>query len=139
MHGKLVTQFEKGDVATPFEFRHINDEVALCQRYFQKTYNLTTTPGTATGVGCIVEEGATANANRPLLTWSYPTKMRDTPTGTFYSTNSGTAAKLYDANATTDNTATVLHVGETNIVLYNATTGVAGNQYEVQITVDAEL
>jgi hypothetical protein len=32
-------QFERGNVATPFEFRPISTELALCQRYFQ-TYSM---------------------------------------------------------------------------------------------------
>lgn len=32
-------QLEKGTVATPFEFRSIGQELALCQRYFERTYN----------------------------------------------------------------------------------------------------
>ncbi len=31
-----LVQLEKGTVATPFEFRSIGQELALCQRYFQK-------------------------------------------------------------------------------------------------------
>jgi hypothetical protein len=37
-------QLEKGTVATPFEFRPFATELALCQRYFEKSFDLTTTP-----------------------------------------------------------------------------------------------
>lgn len=40
-------QLEVGSVATPFEHRPIGVELALCQRYYQKSYDLTTNPGTA--------------------------------------------------------------------------------------------
>jgi hypothetical protein len=44
-------QLEKGTVATPFEVRPFAQELALCQRYFQKSYSIATAPGTATESG----------------------------------------------------------------------------------------
>jgi hypothetical protein len=44
-------QLEKGTVATGFEFRNYAQELALCQRYFQKSYSIATAPGTATESG----------------------------------------------------------------------------------------
>jgi hypothetical protein len=41
-------QLEKGTVATPFEFRSIGQELALCQRYYENNYP------TGTAVGSIV-------------------------------------------------------------------------------------
>ena len=49
----LVTgmQLETGSNATPFEYRLFANELRLCQRYFEKSYDLTTVPGTAFTVG----------------------------------------------------------------------------------------
>lgn len=38
-------QFEEGEEATPFEQRPIGLELMLCQRYFEKSYNLEQAPG----------------------------------------------------------------------------------------------
>lgn len=46
-------QFEVGSVATPFERRPYGTELALCQRYFEKSYLPETAVGTATRVGTI--------------------------------------------------------------------------------------
>ena len=46
-------QLEKGTVATPFEFRSFGQELLLCQRYFEKSYDTTTAVGTATRVGTV--------------------------------------------------------------------------------------
>jgi hypothetical protein len=41
-------QLEEGTVATPFEHRPIGTELALCQRYFEKSYDINTAPGNST-------------------------------------------------------------------------------------------
>lgn len=41
-------QLEAGPVATPFEHRPYGAELALCQRYYEKSYAIETPPGTAT-------------------------------------------------------------------------------------------
>jgi len=46
-------QLEAGSVATPFEMRPLGIELSMCQRYYEKSYELTTTPGTATYVGMV--------------------------------------------------------------------------------------
>jgi hypothetical protein len=44
-------QLETGSVATPFERRPYGTELMLCQRYYEKSYEQATVPGTATGFG----------------------------------------------------------------------------------------
>jgi hypothetical protein len=41
-------QLEEGKVATPFEYRSIGEELALCQRYYEKSFEDTTTPSLGT-------------------------------------------------------------------------------------------
>jgi hypothetical protein len=44
-------QLEVGPNATDFEFRSYGDELRMCQRYYEKSYEQSVTPGTATGSG----------------------------------------------------------------------------------------
>jgi hypothetical protein len=44
-------QLEKGSTATSFDYRPYGYELALCQRYYEKSYDYSTTPGTATSYG----------------------------------------------------------------------------------------
>ena len=59
-------QFEPGPFATPFEHRPFATELALCQRYYQKSYDLTSAPGANQSNGCrtaISNNAGVFNAN----------------------------------------------------------------------------
>jgi hypothetical protein len=59
-------QFEIGSVATSFEHRHYGTELAMCQRYYEKSYPVSVAPGTAD-----VFESASLTSltvNTPLIT-----------------------------------------------------------------------
>jgi hypothetical protein len=95
-------QLEVGSVATPFERRPYGTELALCQRYYAKTYPQATVPGTATYNGTIMVPcfGSMAYAGG---TWQLPVTMRASPTVVLYSTiNANTTGKL-TADATDGN------------------------------------
>jgi hypothetical protein len=94
-------QLEVGTQATSFEYRQLTTELQLCQRYFQKTYNLGTIPGATGGYAGGIYAGAiftvkgnTAGVNEAAITWQYKTSMRANPTITFYSPATGTAGNF---------------------------------------------
>jgi len=70
----MNVQLESGDVATDFEQRDIGRELALCQRYFQKT---------ATG-SAHLEWLQTLNSAALYKSEIFPVTMRATPTMTFF-------------------------------------------------------
>ena len=79
-------QVEVGEVATPFEHRTFADDLALCQRYYQKSYDTTVDPGTSTNVGKLnYVIGAAANATYRFGA-EFRTSMRAAPTFTVRST-----------------------------------------------------
>jgi hypothetical protein len=96
-------QLEKGTVATPFEFRSIGQELALCQRYFEKSYNLDVVPGTATFLGSAFVSTSPGVANNGN-TIVFATTKRATPTISFWDLN-GNSAK----GSTFDGSANVTH------------------------------
>lgn len=51
-------QLEVGSVATPFEQRPMQTELALCQRYFEKSYALNTFAGNVTATGIVQVYGS---------------------------------------------------------------------------------
>lgn len=71
-------QFEEGSVATPFEFRPPQVELALCQRYYAKLGG--TTSGEGLGAGNLQDA-----ANSGWFYVKYPTTMRAAPTASYSS------------------------------------------------------
>lgn len=85
-------QLESGKVATPFEYRSIGEELALCQRYYQEIGNGNN------GSNEIVEGGYGTNAMSVYNSIQLPVEMRTVPTlsqvGTLYTVNIGQPGSL---------------------------------------------
>ena len=81
-------QIEPGPVATPFERRPIGTELALCQRYFQKSFPVDTAPAqNIGGTGAVYSQSHAANAPASVQI-IFPVQMRTTPsTFTTYNTS----------------------------------------------------
>ena len=47
-------QLEAGSTATSFDYRPYGTELALCQRYYQKTYNQSVVPSSASTLGLVI-------------------------------------------------------------------------------------
>jgi hypothetical protein len=75
-------QLEKGSTATSFDYRPYGTELALCQRYYNKSYSIDVTAGTNTGAGAwrSVSAGGAGWVN-----FDFPVEMRAVPTITPYS------------------------------------------------------
>ena len=74
-------QLEKGSTATSFDYRPIGTELALCQRYFWKTFAAATAPAQNLSANNVVfVGGANGNANTKVGTYPCPVQMRADPT-----------------------------------------------------------
>ena len=89
-----TVQLEGGNVFSPFEYRHRGDELALCQRYFESSYELGTAPGTVTDINCI-ESRFVQVTGTVAAVGSYSQKKRVIPTMRLYSTNTGTIDRIF--------------------------------------------
>jgi len=140
-------QLEVGTQATSFDWRPLNIELAMCQRYFEKTYSQAFRPGQTGGyaAGCyqgalFSGKGRTSSVNDVDVTWQYKVVKRAVPTITFYSATSGTAG-LFTAGST-DNTASINSpiIGDSNSLGYGtANAGGSGNDCYFHMTASAEL
>ncbi len=101
-------QLEVGSVATDFEQKALSYELMLCQRYYEKSYNLAIAPGALNAEGSYVYTGQNAQTGHSTFKFSVP--KRSTPSISIYSPNTGSAGKMIYAGA--DINATVVNPGE---------------------------
>jgi hypothetical protein len=88
-------QLEKGSTATSFDYRPYGTELVLCQRYFQKSYDIETAVGTATRNGHINwnYQNLSNFGTVPIV---LPVRMRAAPTATNYNPDlTNTVGGLY--------------------------------------------
>jgi len=84
-------QLELGSVATPFEVRPFAQELALCQRYYEKSYILSAAPGTVTTIG--LTQTIAASTTSVVIGGDFKVRKRATPTIVLY-TRLGTSGKV---------------------------------------------
>ena len=94
-------QLEKGSTATSFDYRPYGTELALCQRYYCKSYETNTAPGTATTSG-IVTIGVYASG---IFTWEtsvqFPVQMRSAPSVSYWDGAGNASRNSYLGNGNT--------------------------------------
>lgn len=87
-------QLEVGSTATPFERRPYGTELALSQRYYCKSYEIGTVPGTDTQTGLVSmrnwDTSSRSDIDIPII---FPVNMRAVPTFTAYS-KGGTSGSI---------------------------------------------
>jgi hypothetical protein len=110
-------QLEVGGVVTTFERRTFAEELSLAQRYYAKTYNYGTAPGSISANGELYQLVVTL-ADNIQVPWRYPVAMRVTPTVTGYSPSTGIVNKASSSKG-----------GDTDF--YILVTGDAGVTFEI--------
>jgi hypothetical protein len=94
-------QLEKGSTATSFDYRPYGTELALCQRYYAKTFGMATVPANGTNNYDGVFYNETPSGVQPVAMWQFPVNMRAAPTITTFNMRTGGAASQW-TNGTTD-------------------------------------
>ncbi len=85
-------KLEVGERVTPFEKRPFAEELQLCQRYFEKSYNYDVVPGTPSYPGTVY--GRNINVSGvPLIPFRFKVEKRVTPAYKVYSETGGTLSK----------------------------------------------
>jgi hypothetical protein len=121
-------QLLPGDTALAYKLRTFVDELLLCQRYYELSYNYGTTAGTVTAVGMIVEYLTAIAVGAHIVGGDgrFNVTKALTPTVTVYSPSTGTSGQAYDYSAAGDVAVTVSLQGD-NSFRYIFTVGSAGN------------
>jgi hypothetical protein len=140
-------QLELGTVPTVFKRAGgtIQGELSACMRYFQKSYDQSVAPGTASAdSGSVVAYFASNVGNGSPFAWTkLHQTMRTVPTLTIYAFGGGTT-RVSDNNNTdlAANSGTVTRTGEGGFGLYNNSGGTiapGNNGFRFQWTGSAEL
>lgn len=93
-----LPQLEPGTVATPFERRSYGQELSLCQRYYEKSYDTETAPGTNTTTGCWCSVNINAAAFYDFGRCQFRVTKRTNPTIAMWSTD-GTFGVFFNTTA----------------------------------------
>lgn len=127
---------DPGIVVMPFERRLMGIELALLQRYYEKSYNVDDAPGlVTTSAGEFYN--ATVAGNQ-IVNLRFRTPKRANPAMVFYNPNSGATGSWRDVTAAADRAAAA---GSAGMSAYSLTVAgsVAGNQMNGHWTADSEL
>lgn len=107
-------QLERGTVATPFEYRNYQQELAMCQRYYEMSYDIGVAPGTASntsGVTAAAIFGLSGVVSTGLIMSIFKVTKRATPTITLYSPNNGASGNVYQFGAANNKAGASQYIG----------------------------
>jgi hypothetical protein len=85
-------QLEAGSIATSFERRPFGTELALCQRYYEKSYNLAVAPGSISGSAFFTAIQATCQY--ASITGIFAVRKRALPTVVVFNPNTGASGSF---------------------------------------------
>ena len=135
-------QLEAGSTATSFDCREYQSELARCQRYYEKSYDTATAPGTSTFSG-IVQTGAWVNPSQSqYFTMTVPFKVQKRATPTILTWDGvGASSRFSGRNAGSWNNGVTFGssvvISQTNAI-YDSNSLSANNPF-IHFSSDAEL
>lgn len=129
-------QVEIGSAATSFEIRPQAVELILCQRYYEKSYNLATVPGTSGNQPGAQSVDLSNGQGRNMV--QFAVRKRIAPSVTIYAASSGASGNA-TLNGSSNVGASTSWLGEKGCQVY--TTSVISGAYYVEYhwTADAEI
>jgi hypothetical protein len=134
-------QLESGSANTQFEFRPYAQELALCQRYFYKTYNQETAPGSinASSTHRTRSYGfANSGGTYAAYTLQFPVTMRTSPSCVVYNSITG-ATNSWRAIDTSSNVSASMSTAIETAVVTESSNVAHSNTYIFHITASAEF
>ena len=140
-------QLEKGSTATSFDYRPYGTELALCQRYFEKSFNQSTAPAQnvgGTGAFRFVQVVSINTRQRSCGTAFLKVTKRANPTVTLFNPEAANSLPRNSQRALDWTTGGLGQVGVSESVLTfsdwtSASSGGAGDDFTVQWTASSEL
>lgn len=134
-------QVNAGDQSLPFQPKSFSDELALCQRYYTKTFQYATTPANGTGNfnGSLSGLSGGTAASDPETVWFFPVKMRISPTITLYNPKTGGTNGQWTDGTNSSANARAYYPSEQSVIIDNSDTSISASRWWIQAAADAEL
>ena len=115
-------QLEAGTVATDFEHLPLDVTTTRCQRYYQKSYDYDTAPGTATDSGAGWNGSSGDSGGNAAFLPPFKTTMRAAPTVTGYARDGTSGQGSYFRNGASGNGTLAAHMyGQNSVSIYVGT------------------
>ena len=130
-------QLEVGSQATAFEHRSFGEELALCQRYYEHSYNYGTYPGANTDNGTVMFL-SNRNTGTPHTMLRYVVPKRSAPTVTAYTHQGNAGMRNLDAGVDYSGY-TFNRNGQMGCTAYPTATPVIGQFIQFHYTAVSEL
>jgi hypothetical protein len=132
-------QLEEGDVATNFDLRPVALELSLCQRYYEKSYNIDTPPGTIIGATMWLN-GAYADPYLAMTSIQFKVEKRAIPTVTIYSpTGAINKVQSYSGELDVNNIVDIGTHGVGRVYTSNTSSPIINSWRSCHYVADAEL
>jgi len=134
-------QLEIGTTATPFEHKSFGQELAACQRYYNKTFAYATAPANGAGhtwTGALLWDTRVTTLS-PSVNWQYPVAMRALPTVTLYNTRASGTAGQWTTGGSDGANARALTTSETTAAIDNTGTTLGAASWGIHATAESEL
>lgn len=119
--------------------RPMQQEVALCQRFFEKSHTLDLPPGDiSSSLGVVTATSRTADQNDRWTT-NFQVSKFTAPTVTLYAPGSGTSGSIRNLTGSSDLAATTGYAGQTTFYARPSANTTANNIYGWNWTAECEL
>jgi hypothetical protein len=134
------TQLERGSVASAYMPRDQTYELALCQRYYQKSYNTAVVPGTVTTLGQLYRKTESTSLDH-FVAQVLLNLYRNTPAlVTLYNPNDGNTTNPIRSSGGADHPASVVGAGARGFaVVVNGSSIGADEALTTHYVVESEL
>jgi len=133
-------QLEVGSTATDFERRPYGTELALCQRYYCKTYSINTAPASITNEGAHQAMPYASATYRLFSQFQFPSEMRASPQVTMYSPNNGATGQWYGIDAAGNLAGGLEYAGTRSVCVTNPVAAAsAAGRYLTHMAATSEL
>ena len=139
-----LPQLEQGSIVTTFERRPFALELALCQRYYEKSFPQTTAPAQNAGLAGSFQLPSPVGASVTIQAVYIPFQVikRTTPTVTLYNPLAANAQARNKSLGTDCTSTSAYSDGNDRGIVFTATTPAstaAGHQLIIHFTADAEI